>query len=36
LDLYQNLRKEKDKLRAVYKGLEIQPTEIKADAEDEK
>jgi len=36
LDLYQNLRKEKDKLRAVYKGLQIQPTEIKADAEDEK
>jgi cytochrome c-type biogenesis protein CcmH/NrfG len=36
LELYQNLRKEKDKLRAVYKDLQIQPTEIKADAADEK
>jgi cytochrome c-type biogenesis protein CcmH/NrfG len=36
LELYQNLRDEKDKLRAVYKGLQIQPTEIKADAADEK
>jgi cytochrome c-type biogenesis protein CcmH/NrfG len=36
LELYQNLSKEKDKLRAVYKGLVIQPTEIKADTADEK
>jgi len=36
LELYQNLRKEKDKLRAVYKDLLIQPIEIKADAANEK
>jgi cytochrome c-type biogenesis protein CcmH/NrfG len=36
LELYQNLRNEKDKLRVVYKGLQIQPAEIKADAADEK
>jgi cytochrome c-type biogenesis protein CcmH/NrfG len=36
LELYQNLRKEKDKLRAVYKDLQIQPSEIKADTADEK
>jgi tetratricopeptide (TPR) repeat protein len=36
LELYQNLRKEKDKLRAVYKELQIQPNEIKADIVDER
>lgn len=36
LDMYQSLRKEKDKLRAVYKDLLIQPTEIKADVADDK
>jgi Flp pilus assembly protein TadD len=36
LELYQNLRKEKDKLRAVYKELQIQPNEIKAEIVDER
>ncbi len=36
LEFYQNLRKEKDKLRDVYKDLLIQPAEIKAGAADEK
>ena len=36
LELYKDLREEKDKLRAVYKDLLIQPAEIKADAPDEK
>ncbi len=36
LELYKNLRAEKDKLRAVYKDLLIQPSEIKADVPDEK
>lgn len=36
LELYQNLRKEKDKLRDVYKDLLIQPAEIKTDTADEK
>jgi tetratricopeptide (TPR) repeat protein len=36
LELYQNLRKEKDKLRAVYKDLQIPPNEIKADTVDER
>lgn len=36
LELYQGLRDEKDKLKAVYKDLLIQPAEIKADTTDEK
>jgi cytochrome c-type biogenesis protein CcmH/NrfG len=36
LELYLNLHKEKDKLRAVYKDLLIQPSEIKADSADAK
>lgn len=36
LQIYQDLRKEKDKLHDVYKALLIQPAEIKADAADEK
>jgi tetratricopeptide (TPR) repeat protein len=36
LELYKGLREEKDKLRAVYKNLLIQPTEIKADTPNEK
>ena len=36
LELYKGLRAEKDKLRAVYKDLLIQPSEIKADVPDEK
>lgn len=36
LVLYRDLRQEKDKLRAVYKNLLIQPAEIKADALDDK
>ncbi len=36
LDIYQGLRKEKDKLRSVYKDLLIQPEEIRADHQDEK
>lgn len=36
LELYQNLRKEKDKLRSIYKDLLIQPSEIKADTADDK
>ena len=36
LEIYQGLRKEKDKLRLVYKDLLIQPEEIRADHRDDK
>jgi cytochrome c-type biogenesis protein CcmH/NrfG len=36
LEIYQGLRKEKDKLRVVYKDLLIQPEEIRADTRDDK
>jgi cytochrome c-type biogenesis protein CcmH/NrfG len=36
LELYKNLREAKDRLRAVFKDLQMQPSEIRADVPDEK
>jgi hypothetical protein len=36
VELYKNYKDMKDKLRALYKGLLIQPEEIRPDETDEK
>ena len=36
LEIYQKLKETKEKLRALYKELQVQPKEIRADEPDEK